>query len=93
MERTRHNRPSARHRRRLLAGCAATVLAVPGLVALSSAARAADADLARNGGFESGLSGWTCTAATTVNSPVHSGGSALMATPVEAATTRSARRP
>ncbi|MEU5309968.1 glycoside hydrolase family 18 protein [Streptomyces sp. NPDC021562] len=62
----------------------AALLAVPGITALSSAARAADADLAVNGGFESGLSGWTCTAGSgmTVNSPVHSGSSALQATPL-----------
>ncbi|MEU2333745.1 glycoside hydrolase family 18 protein [Streptomyces sp. NPDC006654] len=59
----------------------ALLLALPGVTALSSAARAADADLAVNGGFESGLAGWTCTAGTTVGSPVHSGGSALQATP------------
>ncbi|MFG2939098.1 chitinase [Streptomyces sp. NPDC048282] len=61
----------------------AVLLAVPGITALSSAARAADADLAVNGGFESGLSGWSCTAGsgTTVNSPVHGGVSALQATP------------
>ncbi|MET9902244.1 glycoside hydrolase family 18 protein [Streptomyces sp. NPDC006446] len=81
MDRTRLNRPFARRHRRLLAVCTATALALPGLVTLSSAARAADADLARNGGFESGLDGWTCTAGSTVNSPVHSGGSALKATP------------
>ncbi|MFD9464243.1 chitinase [Streptomyces sp. NPDC060027] len=81
MDRTRHNRPFARRHRRLLAVCTATALALPGLVTLSSAARAADADLARNGRFESGLDGWTCTAGSTVNSPVHSGGSALKATP------------
>jgi chitinase len=57
---------------------------VTGLTALSSAARAADADLARNGGFESGLDGWTCTAGTTVTSPVHGGTSALKATPAGA---------
>ncbi|MFC3575273.1 chitinase [Streptomyces yaanensis] len=61
--------------------CTAAALAVPGLTVLSSAAVAADADLARNGGFESGLDGWTCTAGTAVNSPVHSGSSALQATP------------
>ncbi|MFF1452235.1 chitinase [Streptomyces sp. NPDC058274] len=61
--------------------CTATVLAVPGVTALSSAARAADADLARNGGFEAGLDGWTCSAGSTVNSPVRSGSSALKATP------------
>ncbi|MEU8712747.1 glycoside hydrolase family 18 protein [Streptomyces sp. NPDC048663] len=59
----------------------ALLLAVPGITALSSAARAADADLARNGGFESGLDNWTCTAGTTVTSPVHGGTHALQATP------------
>ncbi|MGC0329208.1 chitinase [Streptomyces sp. SAI-170] len=67
--------------RPLVALVAATALAVPGITALSSAARAADADLARNGGFEAGLDGWTCTAGTTVTSPVHSGTRALQATP------------
>ncbi|MFJ4370560.1 chitinase [Streptomyces chartreusis] len=66
---------------RSLAFLTAAALTLPGLTALSSAARAADADLARNGGFESGLDGWTCTAGTTVNSPVRSGASALQATP------------
>ena len=68
-------------RSRPLALLAAVALVLPGLTALSSAARAADADLVRNGGFESGLDGWTCTAGTAVNSPVHSGSSALRATP------------
>ncbi|MET8811824.1 glycoside hydrolase family 18 protein [Streptomyces sp. NPDC004549] len=67
--------------RPLVALLAATALALPGVTALSSAARAADADAVVNGGFESGLSNWTCTAGTTVNSPVHSGSSALQATP------------
>ncbi|MFI8233185.1 chitinase [Streptomyces sp. NPDC085900] len=70
-----------RRTRSVLAVITAALLAVPGITALSSAARAADADLARNGGFESGLDGWSCTAGTTVGSPVHSGGSALQATP------------
>ncbi|WP_333762759.1 chitinase [Streptomyces sp. IBSBF 2390] len=70
-----------RRPRSVLALLTAALLAVPGITALSSAARAADADVSRNGGFESGLSGWTCTAGTTVNSPVHSGTSALQATP------------
>ncbi|MEU5092510.1 glycoside hydrolase family 18 protein [Streptomyces sp. NPDC021356] len=79
MERDRRHRPAAR---RLLAGLTATLLAVPGVTALASAARAADADLARNGGFESGLDGWTCTATgKTVTSPVHAGTAALQATP------------
>ncbi|WP_028802506.1 chitinase [Streptomyces sp. 142MFCol3.1] len=79
MDRTGRTGPFSR--RRLVAVCTATALAVPGLAALSPAARAADADLARNGGFESGLDGWTCTAGGTVTSPVRSGGSALQATP------------
>ncbi|GAA5038374.1 chitinase [Streptomyces siamensis] len=79
MDRTGRTGPFSR--RRLIAVCTATALAVPGLAALSSAARAADADLARNGGFESGLDGWTCTAGSTVTSPVRSGSSALKATP------------
>ncbi|MFD9442805.1 chitinase [Streptomyces sp. NPDC060006] len=79
MDRTGRAGPFPRHR--LLAVCTATVLAVPGLAALSSAARAADADLVRNGGFEAGLDGWTCTAGTVVGSPVRSGASALRATP------------
>ncbi|MFF8593081.1 chitinase [Streptomyces sp. NPDC015220] len=78
MVRDRH-RPA---RRRLLAAFTATLLAAPGITALSSAAQAADAELARNGGFESGLDGWTCTATgKTVTSPVHAGTAALQATP------------
>ncbi|WP_369273720.1 chitinase [Streptomyces sp. R11] len=66
---------------RPLALLTAAALTLPGVTALSSAARAADADLARNGGFEAGLDGWTCTAGTTVNTPVRSGSHALQATP------------
>ncbi|WP_309239323.1 chitinase [Streptomyces lunaelactis] len=68
---------------RLLAALSAAALAVSGLVATASSAGAADAELARNGGFETGLSSWSCTASsgTVVNSPVHSGSSALKATP------------
>ncbi|WP_406062668.1 chitinase [Streptomyces sp. NBC_01077] len=63
----------------LLAG----VLAAGGLAALGPAAQAADAELARNGGFEAGLDGWTCTAGSgaAVSSPVRSGTKALQATP------------
>ncbi|NNN36401.1 chitinase [Streptomyces sp. S3(2020)] len=67
--------------RPLVAALTATLLAAGGITALSSAARAADADLARNGGFEAGLDAWTCSAGTTVSSPVRSGASALQATP------------
>lgn len=76
---------------RPLALLTAAALTLPGLTALSSAARAADADLARNGGFESGLDGWTCTAGTIVNSPVRSGASALQATPAGADNARCAQ--
>jgi chitinase len=74
------DRPLTR-RHRLLAVLTATLLAVPGITAFSSAARAADADLAKNGTFEAGLANWACSAGTTVNSPVHGGTSALQATP------------
>ncbi|MFJ6354431.1 chitinase [Streptomyces sp. NPDC092046] len=63
----------------LLAG----VLAAGGLVALTPLAQAADTELARNGGFEAGLDGWSCTAGSgaAVSSPVHGGTKALQATP------------
>ncbi|WP_328424007.1 chitinase [Streptomyces sp. NBC_00443] len=46
-------------------------------------ASAADVNNAKNAGFESGLSSWTCSAnsGTTVSSPVHGGSTALKATP------------
>ncbi|MFG2726639.1 chitinase [Streptomyces canus] len=46
-------------------------------------ASAADVNNAKNAGFESGLSNWTCSASsgTTVSSPVHGGSAALKATP------------
>ncbi|MCM3806183.1 glycoside hydrolase family 18 protein [Streptomyces sp. DR7-3] len=79
---------TTRLRRRLapLTGAfAATALGATALVALGggTAAGAAAANLAQNPGFESGLSGWTCSAGsgTTVTSPVHSGSAALKATP------------
>ncbi|MFD5400584.1 chitinase [Streptomyces griseorubiginosus] len=62
----------------------ATTLAL-GALALGFAhpASAADINNAKNAGFESGLSGWTCSASsgTTVSSPVHGGSAALKATP------------
>ncbi|OOQ54730.1 chitinase [Streptomyces antibioticus] len=67
--------------RPVMALLTAVALAVPGITALSTAAHAADVDLARNGGFEAGLDGWTCTAGKAVSSPVRSGSSALQATP------------
>ncbi|MFE9416854.1 chitinase [Streptomyces griseofuscus] len=72
-------------RRRLAAWSAAVTLALAtaGLAATAAPASAADVNNVVNAGFESGLSGWTCSAGsgTTVSSPVHSGTSALKATP------------
>ncbi|WP_030298359.1 chitinase [Streptomyces katrae] len=61
----------------------AAALAVAGFLAAGRPAAAADADLARNGGFEAGLDGWSCSAGSgaVVNAPVHGGSSALRATP------------
>lgn len=78
-------------RRPLVTLLTAAALAASGMTALSSAAGAADADLARNGGFESGLDGWTCASGTTVTSPVHGGTAALQATPAGADNARCAQ--
>ncbi|MDX3056512.1 glycoside hydrolase family 18 protein [Streptomyces sp. NE06-03E] len=79
---------SSRHRRRrvrpLLGGAVAVVAAgALGVAGLVSTAQAADINVARNAGFESGLAGWTCSGGSgaTVSSPVHGGSSALKATP------------
>jgi chitinase len=76
-------RPALPLRSRLVR--AAALLAAPLLaaVALAAPAQAADAELAVNGGFESGLSGWSCTASSgaAVAGPVHGGSGALKATP------------
>ncbi|MFE0252025.1 chitinase [Streptomyces sp. NPDC059010] len=69
-------------RSRLRAGAAVTAaLALAFLPA--GPASAADVNNAKNAGFESGLSNWTCSAnsGTTVSSPVHGGATALKATP------------
>ncbi|KIF79758.1 chitinase, partial [Streptomyces sp. 150FB] len=68
---------------RWVATLTAAVLAAGGLVASAQAANAADTDLARNGTFEAGLSGWSCTAGSgaAVTTPVHGGSGALKATP------------
>ncbi|POX42296.1 chitinase [Streptomyces sp. Ru73] len=83
MPRTADVRPGRRRRRltTLLAAVAAAVCAAGGTQA--AAAPQADVNVARNAGYESGLSGWTCSngSGTTVGSPVHSGASALKATP------------
>ncbi|WP_251060249.1 chitinase [Streptomyces sp. ISL-100] len=57
------------------------VVVTAGLAA--PAAQAADLNVAKNAGFESGLSNWACSAGSgaTVSSPVHGGAAALKATP------------
>ncbi|MGW1889664.1 chitinase [Streptomyces sp. NPDC002004] len=64
----------------LSAGLVASVLTLTGF---ATDAAAADVNNAKNAGFESGLTNWTCSAnsGTTVSSPVHGGAAALKATP------------
>ncbi|MDP9613160.1 chitinase [Streptomyces hygroscopicus] len=86
MDRAPHPHPTRLRRRfaRLTGAFAATALGATALVALGGTpAGAAAANLAQNPGFESGLSGWTCSAGSgsTVASPVHGGSAALKATP------------
>ncbi|MFC9814605.1 chitinase [Streptomyces virginiae] len=61
----------------------AVALAAAGFLAAGPPAAAADADLVRNGGFEAGLDGWSCSggSGSTVTAPVHGGSSALKAAP------------
>ncbi|MFE2871809.1 fibronectin type III domain-containing protein [Embleya sp. NPDC059259] len=74
-------------RLRSLVAAASTALLTAAM--LTAAGGTADADVAaaaelvQNGGFESGLTGWTCSAGSgaTVSTPVHGGTSALKATP------------
>ncbi len=70
-------------RGRSLAASLAAALTLGGLLALSPTASAADTDLVTNGGFESGTSGWSCSAGSgsAVTTPTHGGGSALKAVP------------
>jgi chitinase len=72
-------------RRRTWAGFLAAALGASALTltGLATEAQAADVNNARNGGYESGLGNWTCSAGsgTTVSSPVHGGSAALKATP------------
>lgn len=69
--------------RRALPLLTAAALAVAGFLAAGPPAAAADADLVRNGGFEAGLDGWSCSggSGTVVTTPVHGGSSALRAAP------------
>ena len=53
------------------------------LLGTTGTAQAADVNVAKNAGFESGLANWTCSGGSgaTTSSPVHGGASALKATP------------
>ncbi|MFD8701497.1 chitinase [Kitasatospora sp. NPDC059648] len=80
------NEPAHKRRRSplpaLAAGATALALAGGGLALFAGGAGAAVGNLVTNGGFESGLGGWSCTGgATAVSSPVHSGSGALQAAP------------
>ncbi|MGW3912637.1 chitinase [Streptomyces sp. NPDC005070] len=72
--------PGRRWAGALAAAVTASVLSLTGL---AGQAQAADVNNVRNGGFESGLSNWTCSAGSgaTVSSPVHGGSAALKGTP------------
>ncbi|MEU9256262.1 glycosyl hydrolase family 18 protein [Streptomyces sp. NPDC048270] len=72
------------NRIRSLALLAAAALTAGGLTAFATGtAHAADVNVARNGGFESGLANWSCSGGSgaSVSSPVHAGAGALKATP------------
>ncbi|EFL17271.1 glycoside hydrolase family 18 protein [Streptomyces sp. C] len=72
------------NRIRSLALPLAATLAAGGLTALAAGpAQAADVNVVRNGGFESGLANWSCSngSGASVSSPVHTGAGALKATP------------
>lgn len=72
------------NRIRSLALLGAATLTAGGLTALATGtAQAADVNVARNGGFESGLANWSCSGGSgaVVSSPVHAGAGALKATP------------
>ncbi|MFJ3907364.1 chitinase [Streptomyces sp. 2132.2] len=72
------------NRIRSLALLGAATLTAGGLTALAAGtAQAADVNVVRNGGFESGLADWTCTSGSgsVVSSPVHGGAAALKGTP------------
>lgn len=77
--------PGGRGRIRTWIGGAVAVLAAGALslTGLTGTAQAADINVAKNAGFESGLTNWTCSAGSgaIVGSPVHGGAAALRATP------------
>ncbi|MGW4029935.1 chitinase [Streptomyces sp. NPDC004838] len=78
--------PTTRSRRWLGGALALAVSAGLSLVAFSGSAQAADVNVAKNAGFEAGLSNWSCSAGTGANTstPVRTGASALKATPAGA---------
>ncbi|WP_424212059.1 chitinase [Streptomyces sp. BI20] len=72
------------NRLRSLALLGVGTLTASGLTLLAGGtAQAADINVVRNGGFESGLSNWSCSAGSgaNVSSPVYAGSGALKATP------------
>ena len=83
--------PRRRRLRRLLALVASATLVG---TLLTGTATAADTELAVNGGFESGLSGWTCSGSTgqATASPVRTGSGALRAAPAGADNARCSQR-
>ncbi|WP_346427666.1 glycoside hydrolase family 18 protein [Streptomyces sp. AcE210] len=72
-----------RARRWIKGALAVTAAAALGVTAPATTAQAADINVAKNAGFESDLSNWTCSAGTgsVVGSPVHGGAKALKGTP------------
>ncbi|MFD0382688.1 chitinase [Streptomyces stramineus] len=82
------------HRRRFGGLLTTLALAAGALVALGGApAAAADGNLARNPGFESGLSYWSCSggSGSVVDSPVRTGAGALRAAPAGSGNARCAQ--
>ncbi|MFI1868188.1 chitinase [Streptomyces jumonjinensis] len=73
-----------KHSRRWLGGALALAVGAGlSVTGMAGTAQAADINVAKNAGFESGLSSWTCSGGSGVNvsSPVRTGASALKATP------------
>ncbi|KDQ69206.1 glycoside hydrolase family 18 protein [Streptomyces halstedii] len=84
MERSAGSSRRSRRSRPLLGGAVAVLAAgALSVTGLAGSAQAADINVAKNAGFENGLTGWTCSAGsgTTVSSPAHGGTAALKATP------------
>ena len=82
MDRTTRSR--RRPSRKLLGGVLALAVGTGlTLMGITGTAQAADVNVAKNAGFESGLANWTCSGGSgaNVSSPVHGGASALKATP------------